>query len=152
MNFKNIFFTLRTSKNFNQEQISKELGVSKSTIAMWETGKRLPSPEVFELIADYFNVDIDYLYGRTSIKRKILFDEFGDEFVRTDSKILQHYNKLNNLGKQEATKRVEELTLIPIYTQPEHLTVKAAHNDFADNEEEQRLIEEDLKDLENLNN
>lgn len=152
MNFKNIFFSLRTSKDFSQEQISKELGVSKSTVAMWETGKRLPSPEVFELIADYFNVDIDYLYGRTSIKRKILFDEFGDEFVRTDSKILQHYNKLNNIGKREATKRVEELTLIPIYTELDHLTVKAAHNDFADDEEEQKLIEEDLKDLENLNN
>lgn len=127
MNFKNIFFTLRTNKGFSQEQISKELKVSKSTVAMWETGKRLPSPEVFELIADYFNVDIDFLYGRTNIKRKVLFDEFGDEFVRTDSKILQHYNKLNNVGKKEATKRVEELTHIPIYTEPDHLRVQAAH-------------------------
>lgn len=127
MNFKNIFLSLRTGKGFSQEQISRELNVSKSTVAMWETGKRLPSPELFELIADYFNVDIDFLYGRTDIKRKILFDEYGDEFVRTDLGILLHYNRLNTIGKNEATKRVEELTHIPIYTEPEHLMVDAAH-------------------------
>ena len=151
MNFKNIFLALRTSKGFSQEQISKELKVSKSTIAMWETGKRLPSPEVFELIADYFNVDIDFLYGRTNIKRKILFDEFGDEFVRTDSKILRHYDKLNNVGKKEATKRVEELTHIPIYTEPEHLMVDAAH-ERTDIEitDEMRKHDDDIMDDENF--
>lgn len=79
--FKNIFLQLRLSKGFNQEEMSNALGISKSTIAMWETGKRLPSPDMFELIADYFNVDIDYLYGRTDIKRRSLFDEFGDEYI-----------------------------------------------------------------------
>ena len=79
--FKNIFLSLRNSKGFNQEQMAKALSVSKSTIGMWETGKRLPSPEMFEQIADYFNVDIDYLYGRTNTMRKILFDEYGEEYL-----------------------------------------------------------------------
>ena len=82
--FKNVFQYLRLSKNFNQEQMAEALGVSKSTIGMWETGKRLPSPDMFEQIADYFNVDIDYLYGRTSTMRKVLFDEYGKEFVNTN--------------------------------------------------------------------
>ena len=79
--FKNIFLNLRNEKKYSQETMAKELCVSKSTIAMWETGKRLPSPELYEQIADYFNVDIDYLYGRTTIRKKIHYDSQGNEYV-----------------------------------------------------------------------
>ena len=33
---------------------------------MYETGAREPDFETLELIADFFNVDIDYLIGRTN--------------------------------------------------------------------------------------
>ena len=79
--FKNIFLNLRNEKKYSQETMAIELCVSKSTIAMWETGKRLPSPELYEQIADYFNVDIDYLYGRTTIRKKIHYDSQGNEYV-----------------------------------------------------------------------
>ena len=78
--FKDIFLALRKEKGFNQDVMAKELGVSKSSVAMWETGCRLPSPEMFEQIADYFNVDMDYLYGRTDVKRKVMYDESGVEY------------------------------------------------------------------------
>ena len=43
-------------------------------------------------------------------------------------KILESYNQLNALGKQEAEKRVQELTYIPKYTTPDdHLILHAAH-------------------------
>ena len=43
-------------------------------------------------------------------------------------KILKTYNQLNTLGKQEAEKRVQELTYIPKYTTPDdHLILQAAH-------------------------
>ena len=48
---------------------------------MYESGAREPDYETLESIADIFNVDIDYLLGRTTIKRKVLFDEFGDEYI-----------------------------------------------------------------------
>ena len=83
MDFKNIILTLRNEKGFSQEQLAKVLHISKSTVAMWETGQRLPSVEKYEEIADYFNVDIDFLYGRTTIKRKSLFDESGSEYVNS---------------------------------------------------------------------
>lgn len=79
--FKDIFVTLRKEKGFNQEAMAKELGVSKSSIAMWETGDRLPSQELYEQIADYFNVDIDFLYGRTNVRKKIMYDVDGSEYV-----------------------------------------------------------------------
>ncbi len=66
MNFAQTFKHLRKLKNKTQEGVAKDLSVSKSTIAMWETNKRTPDFEKTEEIADYFNVDLDYLMGRKS--------------------------------------------------------------------------------------
>lgn len=83
--FKDIILGLRLEKNFNQEQLAKALNVSKSTVGMWEIGKRLPGPDKYEEIADYFNVDMDYLYGRTDIKKKYHYDTAGNEYVLNSS-------------------------------------------------------------------
>lgn len=40
------------------------LGISKSTISMYENGNREPNFETLECIADYFNVDMNFLLGR----------------------------------------------------------------------------------------
>lgn len=81
ISFKYIFKKLRKEQNLTQEAIAEKLGVSKSTVAMWETGQRFPSPELYEQIADYFNVDIDYLYGRTNIRQKVHFDSDGNRMI-----------------------------------------------------------------------
>lgn len=65
-NFQNIFRKLRTSSNLTQNAIAEKLGISRSTIGMYETGAREPDFETLEKIADYFNVDIDFLLGRTN--------------------------------------------------------------------------------------
>lgn len=62
---------LRIQRGYSQSALAKALHVSKSTISMIEVGSRKPSIEVLEMIADFFNVDIDYLkgsnpYGRTT--------------------------------------------------------------------------------------
>lgn len=79
--FKDIIKKLRTEKHITQETLASELGMSKSTVAMWETGDRTPSPEVYEELADFFNVDMDYLYGRTDIKKKVHFDDNGNSYI-----------------------------------------------------------------------
>lgn len=80
---------LRSEKNLTQKQLAEEIGVSKSTVAMWETGDRKPSRELLEQVADYFNVDMDYLYGRTCIRKARLFDEDGNEYVNKEH--LNHF-------------------------------------------------------------
>ena len=65
-NFQNIFRKLRTSSNLTQNAIAEKLGISRSTIGMYETGAREPDFETLEKIADYFNVDTDFLLGRTN--------------------------------------------------------------------------------------
>lgn len=79
--FKNIFYNLRQEEILGQTQIAKRLNVSQATVAMWENGKRMPSLEKMEEIADFFNVDIDYLYGRQDVRKKISFNNDGDMYV-----------------------------------------------------------------------
>lgn len=111
--FKNIFSKLRSETAMTQGEIATALGVSKSTVAMWETGKRLPSPELYEQIADYFNVDMDYLYGRSTIRQKIHYDPDGNaqHTLRPDEeRLLNAYNALNALGKEKAVEYIEDLS------------------------------------------
>ena len=56
---------LRKERGLSQDQLAKILGVSRSTVGMYETGKREPDFESCEAIADFFNVDMDYLLGKT---------------------------------------------------------------------------------------
>lgn len=57
---------LRQSKGLTLEQLAKELGLVKQTVGHWETGIRVPSLEIAAVIADYFNVSLDYLIGRSN--------------------------------------------------------------------------------------
>lgn len=61
---------LREENGLTQEDLAKKLGISKSTIGMYETNKRKPDTTTKEALADLFNVDMDYLYGRSNIKNK----------------------------------------------------------------------------------
>lgn len=53
---------LRTKKHLTQSQLADALGVSKQAISQYENGIR--TPKDYEQIADFFNVNLDYLLGR----------------------------------------------------------------------------------------
>ena len=65
-NFENVLKSLRLSNKLTQDELSKKLKISRSTIGMYENGSRQPDFETLELIADFFNVDIDFLLGRSN--------------------------------------------------------------------------------------
>lgn len=67
-NFTTRFRELRKLAGFTQNELANKLGVVKSTISMYETGKRQPDFEKLEEISDFFNVNMDYLLGRSNIK------------------------------------------------------------------------------------
>ena len=52
---------LRKSKNMYQQDLAAALSVSKSTVAMWETNKRIPDTSMLVKIAEYFDITVDYL-------------------------------------------------------------------------------------------
>lgn len=60
--------SLRNEKGWSQQRLAEELGLSKSSVNMYERGEREPGFETMEAIADLFNVDMNYLYGHTDIK------------------------------------------------------------------------------------
>lgn len=55
---------LRTSKKLSQSNLGKILGISSSTIGMYEQGRRFPDQATLTKIADFFDVSTDYLLGR----------------------------------------------------------------------------------------
>ena len=61
--FSEILKQLRKRKGMQQIELASSLGVSRSTIAMYEKGDRMPDYEMMKTIAKFFNVDLNYLYG-----------------------------------------------------------------------------------------
>lgn len=59
---------LRTEHGHTQDELAKLVGVSRSTISMVERNERRPDDELLETIADIYNVDMDYLYGRQEVE------------------------------------------------------------------------------------
>lgn len=56
-----IFEQLLQKLNVTPYKISKETGVTQTTLSNWKNGKSTPSTANMQKIADYFNVSIDYL-------------------------------------------------------------------------------------------
>lgn len=56
---------LRLSKGLTMEQLSKEIETTRGTIGNFENGNKKPSLDMLIKIANYFDVSIDYLVGRT---------------------------------------------------------------------------------------
>lgn len=64
---------LRNSRDLSQLELSKLLKISKSSVNMYERGEREPGIETLEFIADFFNVDLDYLIGKSDCPNKALW-------------------------------------------------------------------------------
>lgn len=57
---------LRKEKKLTQEAFGALFGIKKSTVSMYENGNSSPDDELKGRIADYFDVSIDYLLGRSN--------------------------------------------------------------------------------------
>ncbi|MFZ5975816.1 MAG: helix-turn-helix domain-containing protein [Bacillota bacterium] len=57
---------LRQNARLSQTQFANVLHVRNSTLSQYESGHRSPNDQIKRQIADYFNVSLDYLLGRTS--------------------------------------------------------------------------------------
>lgn len=68
---------LREELGLKQEELAKKLSVSPSAIGMYERDLREPNNELTLRIANFFNVSIDYLLGKTDIRN---YDKDEQEF------------------------------------------------------------------------
>lgn len=60
---------LRKEKGISQLKLAIDLSTNQNSISRYETGERECDYEMLIKIADYFNVSIDYLLGRTDNKK-----------------------------------------------------------------------------------
>lgn len=92
--------SLRLEKDLKQTELAKIIEVSSSTIGMYEQGRRYADLETLTKIAEFFDVSVDYLIGRTDIKKyndfnpkvkKVveLFDGIDDAKAETLEKLLR---------------------------------------------------------------
>lgn len=65
---KDIIRELRKEKGLTQYEFAKRIGFTRSAVGNYESGVRVPNDEAKQMICDFFNVDMDYLYGKTDVK------------------------------------------------------------------------------------
>lgn len=71
MKFNERLKELRISKKLTQGELAKLTNLGRSAVGMYESGKREPNFETLEVFADFFNVDMNYLLGKSNIKNSI---------------------------------------------------------------------------------
>lgn len=109
---KDRILDLRIENSLTQSQMAKIFDVGISTISMWEQGQRIPRPNTLQEICDYFNVDMDYLMGRSDIKNryqaglKYDWEEDKKEEVKTAARNEKTFNKsFNKYSKLDSKKK-----------------------------------------------
>ena len=114
--------TLRNEKGLSQQGLADQIGISKSNINMYERGEREPSIARLEVLADYFNVDMDYLLGLSDIPNKYQFSLRCSSAVSSlvplapsEEHLLGLYRSFNDEGQEKLLAYAEDLDRTGIY-------------------------------------
>ena len=59
---------LREDADLTQTELGKQINLPQRTYAYYESGERTVPPEVLIALADFYNVSVDYILGRTDTK------------------------------------------------------------------------------------
>ena len=107
----------RTEKGLTQKKLGELCGIADSNIRKYESGNQNPKIETLQKIADALDIPVNRLLAGKIISRDELkekLSEYGLTHLVPDTEeertVLENCKKLNETGKKEAAKRVEELT------------------------------------------
>lgn len=93
---------LRLEEGFKQKDLAEKLGISASSVGMYEREERQPDAETLKTIADFFDVSVDYILGNSNKrdhnhltakdKRDIsrTLDELADQIENHEGEILNY--------------------------------------------------------------
>lgn len=111
---------IRKEKGMTQKELGKKLGISQSAIGQFESKETNLKIDTITKIANALAVDITSLIDTDELAIldiKEHPEKWGfDKEKLSEERIEQALKKLNTMGKEEAVKRVEELTEIKKYT------------------------------------
>ena len=129
---------LRKKHGYTQVSLAETLGVSKGTVAMWETGKRTPDFETLLGLSDLFDVRTDYILGKsTDDSSAKLSEEETEQLGRWElesiyTDLMKLYLSLDSFGqkdvenliKSEAQRCKEQNTLQDVSNMAVQITIK----------------------------
>lgn len=96
---------LRKLQGLTQVEFSEKLGVSLSTVAMWETGKRTPNFKMLNELSDLFDKTIEYILGTSDDDRSVKpaeaeVNQLGMWHIEAEcQKVVKDYMILDEFGK-----------------------------------------------------
>lgn len=98
-----IIRALRNERNISQERLGKKIGVTRSMIALYESGERLPSLSALIELSRALGVTTDYLLGVSQEKGTFL-DVSGLTPKQIDSldAIIENYRECDRAGNIES--------------------------------------------------
>lgn len=100
---------IRKQKKMTMKQLGKEVGVSESTISLYENGKHEPDLITIGRIADVLGVSVDQLLGRdeTQSKEDEKFYLSSDEY-----RLIQCYRAIAPEGKEKVQSYVSDIFVL----------------------------------------
>lgn len=105
---------LREQLNLTQKDCSKILGITQANLSQFEKDCRIPPDEIKIKMADFFNVDLDYLMCRTDIPNRIKEDKLDiSESIKDLDYTLEHTPNLVLHGEilDDETKKLLQSSL-----------------------------------------
>lgn len=83
---------LRENKHLSQTELSKKLGITRSSINAWEMGISTPSTTYLVELSNIFHVSVDYLLG---LEKHMSLDITGldTEQIRILTDLAEHFRK-----------------------------------------------------------
>lgn len=97
---------LRTARGISQAKLAEGVGVSKSTIAMYESGKREPNFLMLETLADFFNVDTTYFFEQSQVDA--MYAAYRRSSDPDDEEFITLAHKIKRLSPEDR-KRVDDV-------------------------------------------
>lgn len=126
-------------REVTQSELVKKTGIGKSSISTYLSGEYIPKQKNTYKLAKALNINEAWLLGQdVEIERK----DNVKTLTNKEFKLLNTFNCLNDIGKNEAQKRVEELTLIEKYSK--NMLSVAARNGKIKELPDDKLIDDDI--------
>ena len=89
--------SLREQQNKTQSELTKQLGITRSSVNAWEMGISAPSTQYVVELANIFNVSTDYLLG---VNNTATVDVAGlsDKDIELVHTLIQHLRNNKNMS------------------------------------------------------
>lgn len=102
---------LRKSKNLSVKQLSELIGIQERSIYLYENGKQEPNYETLLKLADFFDVSIDYLLGRTDESEQTKKPAIGEllELSKNKQEILSLLDQVSEDNREMVDRAVKAL-------------------------------------------